>query len=210
MSTTNTRMRKLLLRDAELTIDKDSSLYVMNRTNEPGAINMTCTDRNGVRIPVVIPNTFIPIDMSNFVPKENLLRDSSFRKLVQSGAVIIVHSEDAENAIKNNPRAKKEQDRIYAVNADLQDDVGSGGEFVEIGTERNREPERVITENDNIAPFALGVVERSKDSGDDVQDILSDIESRAYSLTANDLDYITNNVSSVEIKDFVQKLREEV
>ena len=201
----NVQMRKILLKDAEASSDK--SLYVMNRTDVPGAINLTATAANGHRVPVVIPNTFIPVDMSNWVPKENLIQDPTFRRLVQSGAVFLINTEDAERAIASNPRAEKEQQRIYAINAQLAGDGDKAG-TVEITGSREKQAKKVVTENDNVGPFALGIVQRSKEGNEDVSDIISDIEARAYSLKPNDLDYIANNVSSSEIKQFVQELKD--
>lgn len=198
------QMRKLLLREAEATLENDSSLYVMNRTNDPvGAINLTAVGAGGTRIPVVIPNTFIPVDMSNFVPKENLLRDATFRRLVQSGVVILINSEDAERAISANPRAEKEQQRIYSVNSELQEDETPG--TVTIGGDDVKTEKKVVTENE-VSPFALGVVQRLNEGSENSADIISDIEARAYSLKPADFEYISNNVSDSDVKQFVQEL----
>lgn len=198
------QMRKLLLREAEATLENDSSLYVMNRTTDPvGAINLTAVGAGGTRIPVVIPNTFIPVDMSNFVPKENLLRDATFRRLVQSGVVILINSEDAERAISANPRAEKEQQRIYSVNSELQEDETPG--TVTIGGDDVKTEKKVVTENE-VSPFALGVVQRLNEGSENSADIISDIEARAYSLKPADFEYISNNVSDSDVKQFVQEL----
>jgi len=109
-------MRKLTV--AQALQDKDDiHLFVMNIQKPDGNINLTVKGDDGTNQSVVIPKTFIPLDMGLFINRDNMLNNQIFRRLVARGdAVVIVNTEDAINAIENYPSARKELKRILSEN----------------------------------------------------------------------------------------------
>jgi len=201
------RLRLITLQAAQADT-AELSLFVMNRTKPAGNINMTVTGDDGISQTVVIPTTFIPVDMSNFVSKAALLRSTVFRRLVASGSVVLVDPNNARDAIENDPRAAREAKRLVSINAAVNstDDPG----FIEMDSsgavsEEKRAQATAGDEEDagqQINPFAIGIVSRAN-SGDDIADLICDLESHAHTLEIVDFDYIMTNVSDQTLKSWV-------
>ena len=108
-------MRPLTVTQALVDHKDDLALYVMNRTKPAGNINLTVLGEDGTQQSIVIPKTFVPIDMTLFAPRSNLLKNKHFRQLCQLGEIAIAHPDDAEAAIQNSPKAKQEIQRLSLI-----------------------------------------------------------------------------------------------
>lgn len=194
-------MRKLTVPEAIGRKD-DISLYVMNVVKPGGNINLTVKGEDGTPQSVVIPKTFIPVDMSLFINRSNLLNNQVFRVLVVRGDIAIVHPEDAEIAIAGHPNAQKEQKRILSSNTDY--DIAGGGQtstHIEMRDTGGSLTQRVESNASNISPFAAGIVSRA--SSEDVADLMMDIEANRDSLTTDDLEFIATSVEDATLKQFI-------
>ena len=193
-------MRKLTVPEA-LKRD-DLCLYVMNVVKPGGNINLTAKGEDGQMQSVVIPKTFIPVDMTLFINRSNLLNNQIFRQLVVRGDVVIVHPDDAEKAIEAHPNAKKEQKRILSSNTDY--DINSGGQsggYIEMKDTGGSLQQRVESDASNISPFAAGIVSRA--ASEDVADLMMDIEANRDTLSTDDLEFIATNVEDATLKQFI-------
>lgn len=198
-------MRRMTVMEA--LADNSPHLYIMNRVAEDpklvaGNINLNVKSDDGGMTVIVIPATFIPVDMSLFISKENLLKNQAFRRLDAANKISIINPEDAQNAIESNPRAKKEVLRILNINsAHGGRTAGDGPEMIEMRPTKNGAGDTDLAPLQNINPFAIGIVQRSKT--DDVADLMADIESRAHTLEVSDLEYIASNVEDATLKQFI-------
>lgn len=194
-------MRKLTVPEA-LKRD-DLCLYVMNIVKPGGNINLTAKGEDGQMQSVVIPKTFIPVDMTLFINRANLLNNQIFRQLVVRGDVVIVHPDDAEKAIEAHPNAKKEQKRILSSNTDYDVAGGAGGNsgYIEMKDTGGSLQQRVESDASNISPFAAGIVSRA--ASEDVADLMMDIEANRDTLSTDDLEFIATNVEDATLKQFI-------
>lgn len=196
----NAMMRRQTV--AEALADKSPHLFVMNRVKPEGNINMNALGDDGVMTAIVIPTTFIPLDMTLFISRENLLKNMVFRRLEASGKIAIINPEDAIAAIEGEPRAKKELDRILNVNNEHGGRLSSEREeLIEMRATSQGSGDTNLAPLQNINPFAIGIVQRA--TSEDVADLIADIESRAHTLEVSDLEYIAQNVEDKTLKQFV-------
>jgi hypothetical protein len=187
--------------------DSSPHLFVMNRVSEdkkfePGNINLNVKGDDGGMTVIVIPATFIPVDMSLFISKNNLLTNQAFRRLDAANKISIIHPEDAASAIENEPRAQKELNRILNINNEHGGySRGDNEEFIEMKATKSGSGDTNLAPLAEINRFAIGIVQRS--STEDVADLIADIESRAHTLEIHDLEYIAQNVEDATLKQFI-------
>lgn len=197
-----TKMRKMTVGQAEN--HSGQELYVMNNVRPSGNLNLNVTDQDGTRVTVVIPATAIPVDMSLFVGKKELLANRDFRRLHAKDSIFIVHPDDAALAIESNPRAKAELKRLLSENSvSLESTKTTDDDFVEmkLGTSGvNREE----VASKKLDPFVVALPDRIQ--SEDPADLLADLENRAHTLTVDDLEYVAANVNDPAIKQFVSDL----
>lgn len=201
-------MRRMTVMEAMA--DPSPHLFVMNRVEEDpklvaGNINLNVKSDDGGMTVIVIPATFIPVDMSLFISKENLLKNQAFRRLDAADKISIIHPEDAQNAIASNPRAQKEVKRILNINHAHGGRTTEGGpEMIEMRATSAGAGDTDLTPLQNVNPFAIGIVQRAQT--EDVADLMADIESRAHSLEISDLEYIASHVEDASLKTFIVDL----
>lgn len=105
----------LTIRDLEKT-DK-GGIFVLNKTMgiEKGRIVFPVPKANGMGSDaVIIPGTFIPIDLTEQVSRKQLLESSEFRKCVNSRRIEIITEEEYAR-LMGQEGAKEENDRLYNV-----------------------------------------------------------------------------------------------
>lgn len=91
------------------------SVFVLNRTtgHEKGNIIISVAKKSGQGTDtVLIPDTFIPINLTEQVSKQQLIDSSDFRSALMSRRLQLVSSDDAEKALETSV-ARKELDKIY-------------------------------------------------------------------------------------------------
>lgn len=185
------------------------SLYVMNRTNPAGNINLTVKGEDDTMQSIVIPKTFVPIDMTLFAPRDSLLKNKHFRQLCQLGEIAIAHPDDAEEAIQASPKAKQEIQRVLNMNAsgDEQKFTPAMLEMrTDIAPQIQQQAPVHNEENYNPSPFVAGIVNRALNEGEDMADLMDDISMRQDELTFEDLTFIANNVEDASLKQFIADL----
>jgi hypothetical protein len=166
-----------------------SSVFVLNRSNPRGNINFVVTDAAGRNIGVQIPVTFIPVDLSMFCVKSDLLRTPTFRRLSVMGAFDIIESSSAEKMLKD-PKARAEFNRINDVLA--RDDSMFQATVAE---SINAEPPK--SEN-TISTFIQNLVLRV--SSEPLGPLISELEGKLDTFSVQDIKYLQENTSNSELK----------
>jgi hypothetical protein len=98
---------------SELEKSQIGSIWVMNTTHAPEArLIMSILRRNGVGSdPLRVPKTFIPIDITQQIPRAQILDSADFRRSVSGGLIKIVTPEYAE-LILSTEEGRAEKERI--------------------------------------------------------------------------------------------------
>ena len=179
--------------------DPTASLYVMNRTVPRGRCCFSVMGDLGQPATVIVPSTFIPVDLTTQATRDSLMKSSQFRSLLSNNELVIVNNRVAEELLTNNPRAHTEHKRLF--NADFVPTM----EF-EMGD--NQPLQQAVPEaNDTGEDFSDNVIVNSIilrcNSGEESSDaIINAILNQSDSLTSEDLVTIANNVTDSEVKDF--------
>lgn len=99
----------------EVENQEKGGIYVLNKTRdiERGRVVFQVPKANGVGSDaVIIPPTFIPLDLTEQVSRKQLLESSEFRKAVNSRRVELISESEYESLMKD-PMAGPERDRLY-------------------------------------------------------------------------------------------------
>lgn len=115
MATTMSTAQKKWTTLAELEQKSIGPVWVMNtaeKTGDAAQILISVPKVNGTGVDIVrIPRTFIPIDLTQQVPRQQLLNSAEFRKTLQK-QLINLASDPYAKAILSTPDGKAEQRRI--------------------------------------------------------------------------------------------------
>lgn len=186
-----------------LAATNDIHLFVMNIKRPKGNINMTVKGDDGMQQGVVIPDTFIPVDMSLFINRENLLNNQHFRRLIARGdAVVLVTTEDAQKAIATTPSAEKELKRLLSENSTYVAEEETSDFITMKASDSTPNPQGLEETIPNLNRFAMGIVQQAAE-GVDTGDLLLDIERSLDDLTLNDLEYICAKVEDPALKQWI-------
>lgn len=100
---------KVFLTLFEALRDKESSqLYVLNTSNKVNPDNkytellIDVTLSTGTSTLLVIPNTWIPVEVTATVPRENVLDSISFRRALSTKLICMITVEEAERIFAEN------------------------------------------------------------------------------------------------------------
>jgi len=145
----------------------DHHFYVYNRTSAifkvPTHLMLPhiSPDNGDVRT-LEIPMTTNPIDMSEWAPKEELLRNSELMKQVQRGTLQLVLTDDAERVL-GTPHARLEQDRLEA---DRLQRISGQGPIEEDNSFRSVLPPEMLAKGapGDVDPSTLGVSPKIADA----------------------------------------------
>jgi len=178
-------LKRLQLHDLESM--QTSFVWVLNRTNPRGNLNLTVADGMGNQVPVRIPIANIPVDLSTQATKQSLVANPQVRQLVAKGIISLVDPEAAREFLKD-PEARAEHQRIYAV-----------AEIAEIGdSEMNAELQSVqVEESGELSAFVIQLT-LSGDMNED--EVLSELRAREDEMTKEDFLYVTQNSKHEKVK----------
>lgn len=168
--------------------DKESTaLYVVNRSNPRGNIFLTVKDGSGNAIPVTIPVTPMPVDMTTQVPRRVLLENPVFRRLILGNHALLINEEDAEEII-STPEGQLEMARVFNL---LAQGVGlSQEEFASSQIDKATNP--MIDDTDGVSGFAMQTAMQGQNEGDLNEDaVVHNIAAHDGELTKKDYEYIS-------------------
>lgn len=169
-----------------------SSLWVLNNSGaqgrQKGKINITIPEGNGQVHTIIVPVTFIPVDVTTQATKNAVLQNPQFRRLVQGKMLHILSDEHAESLLQN-PDAQKEQQRLFSLGyeelSDMQD------------TAPTEVKDLINVSEGNIGGYALNLANNTDGNEDD---LVSSLKSNANTLSKDELQYIVNTSTHAKVK----------
>lgn len=184
---------------AEAEKAESSQLYVLNKSNPKGNVNFVVVDEAQQKISVQVPVTYIPVDLTTFATKKDVLRNPNFRRLIARGFLHIVSTDSAEEFLQE-PRAQKEHNRIFDV---LQDDNGLDAFQPPVEQSVNASaPEAPVSQ------FVQNLVLRA--ASEDVDALITELENKLDTLNTADIEYLQRNTSNQELRQWCSEALEAI
>ena len=170
-----------------------SSIFVLNKSNPKGNVNFVVTDMAQQKISVQVPVTFVPVDLSMFATKEDVLRNPNFRRLIARNFLHIVTSESAEEFLAD-PSATKEHNRIFDV---LQDDSSSLEASFNAPVSESVNATAPEAEGE-VSQFVQNILLRA--AAENIDDLIVELEGKLDTMSPEDVTYLLNNTSDAGLK----------
>lgn len=169
-------------------------VYVLNASSlrgQTGDINMTIITERDEQVNVVVPDTWIPIDLTKQVTKSDILGSPQFRSMINKEFIKILDPEYAEyelkqeDAIEENDRLLMEMNRIVSLEEMNNEKIDNG---------------KLKLKDSNITPFVMELMSR-----DDINDVskFSRLKVSQSNLTREDCEYIRDNTENPKILQLV-------
>lgn len=166
-----------------------TSVWVMNYSDPKGNLHFSAADGMGGQVIVKIPVTWIPIDLTTQLTKNNILNNPIFRRFVMQGLVRIVSNESAMK-IMESKNAQEEARRVYSLN----DAPVSQSMTLPEGAKS--------VQTDNVSGFAMNLANLTDA---DENQVLNTLEGQESALTKADFAYIAQNSIYLKVKEFASK-----
>lgn len=168
---------------SDLEKSDSSSVWVENKSNPRGIVNMSMSDGSGNNIVVTVPVTHIPVDLTTQATKSAIVSSPMFRRMVTMTMLEIISEDEAMQKL-STPEAKKEAQRIY----DWTQSIHGGAEIGKV--------EIPIVE-EGISGFAMSLAELSDMDEDQVMSMLRGNED---TLSAKDWKYLAERSTYLKVK----------
>lgn len=183
--------------------NKDSRLFVLNQSNPKGNVNVTIAASHGEKHTIQIPITYLPVDLSNQMEKESILRNPHFRRLCSNGMLVIVNPDQAEEFLKR-PDVEREYRRVYGDNATIVQPA-----TVNVQVNNNPTALEQLTVEDRaleagISPFIVNMIARI-DTGENVADLMAELDARMTELRIEELRFLADNTAEAKIKEWAEE-----
>lgn len=183
------------------TEDKSPCLYVLNTSDingqyMKGDVNISVVTSRGQTLNIVVPSTWIPIDMSEYLPKDELLKDPMFLRMIRSKRITLISENDAIE-ILNQPDAVIEKNRIT-----MQTNGITRNPEIEDDEDDEKQKSTNKTEEDGVQIVTVEVVQRLKEYDIDESTAYSTLKNSESRLLEKDLEYIINHTESEKLKNF--------
>lgn len=198
-----------------------TSLYVINTSDcegryPRGDINFPIRDDSGQdSIAIKIPNTWIPIDLCSFAPKNNIIKNHYFRRLLASGRIGAITETEA-NKVLEDKEAYEEQVRVLNGMHGSNNATTKLSEKVQIKAVDKKgkpiDPDKSLTsapsappgERTDIHPALMNAIQTNADD----TKVRSIILTNKRKLKKRDYDYIIENCNSSSITDLAVSILE--
>lgn len=203
------QVETLTLRELEET--RDTILYVLNNTQPRGQIVFNITTSKGRDHTVIIPDTWIPFDLSTQAKKSELIDSPSFRRAVSQRFIIPIGTDSADNFMTTNEHANNELGRIFnlaggnnsvaanSINTSKIDQIRQKAGGVSIASE-------AVGSTESISGAVIQIINRSNSEGEDKMDVKEAISLLlGRKLNTKELDYAIKNSMHSDIKTFASK-----
>jgi hypothetical protein len=179
-----------LLTIGDIEASKSSSIWVLNKSNPKGNITITVPNGMGNVVTVMVPVTWIPVDMTTQATKQSLLASPVFRRMMTLGMIAIISEEDAQKLLSEDD-ARVEMQRIYAMPQELS------GNPETIPAAVTSIKSEVAGE---VSGFALNI--SHTDSLDEAQ-VMNAIKGNDGTMTETDMKYIVANSKYGKVKTYL-------
>lgn len=210
------KLQRLTLQQYELQTKNSvsSALYVINETGKQvgkprGEVLLNVRGENNALVCAAIQDTFIPIDLTQYAARRNLLESTEFKQLLSRRRLSIVSSDSVDAYFQSSERARNEYKRIYGIDFEATESFDVDADEID-NAESDAEFEAAVdTAAMNVEfPEAEEVlVLLSNDEEDRAYDLLN---SRGYDLQIEALSYIDRQTSSTRIKELIAEILEDL
>lgn len=213
-----TEPREINIRELQRNPNKETmSIWAMNRSDRGGTqergrvfIAMRINDEDQ---DIEVPNTWIPIPLSEIIPAADLIKSPSFLRNVASGLITLHDAEECEEFMKQ-PEAKREWEvirkRTHEKTAILASETlvdNDGDQKQEPSGKMDRITEKQAAGfNDNESEGILHLV-RETLTGDFTEERRNTVfRTNASKLNNDDLEYISKRSTSASLVSWATKL----
>lgn len=196
--------------------EKDGRVFALNSSDlagrrDKGAVNIGITMRNSETRNVLLPNTWIPIDLSQQMPKDELLNSPAFLTNVMRGIIMLVDSDTAEKLL-SDPDNMAEQTRLFEEQMSLLSPEMDIDKQLEANRNRRRaqaEPD----DDDEGSPALDGVSAKIQEavgrSDLTPQQRYAVVKNAESTITVTDLKYIMNNSEDQRLVELASNILKE-
>ena len=189
--------------------DVVAPMYVANRTKPRGNVMFSAQDDMGQPVPVLVPATFIPIDLTQQATKESLLKSTHLRRALQRGQLVIIDTKDAEHYLRTSALAKSEMANINRMGNAIAADLGEeGGELaaIDLGGNEQRhvqfEGGTQYSENQFVNAFIVRAAEDSEESDDNLQ---REFLARGINLPESELEILRKHITRPAVVELIMQ-----
>ena len=157
------------------------NVWVMNTTKGPtkGNVVFNVPKANGDGVDtIVVPQTFIPIELTELTSKQQLVDSNDFRRALYTGLLSLIPQANAVALLKKTG-AKEERERIRRESANTL-----GAEMLGIPTDTS-----VLDEDADVVPAVYALMaDVSEDTNQ--MEVINSLRSLASELTVKDYEYV--------------------
>ncbi len=190
---------------------KTGGIFCLNATSGRDRSNIifTVPKNSGVGIDTIeVPNTFVPIDLTEQVSRRQLMESSEFRRAVSRGLIELITDEEASQLLTEDgakeelARLKNSRSAMDSLNQ--QDGVEVTGNAVDPALS-NSEEASVDTKIDGVDAGVVQLMEILKEEGDAIS-VMNSLRGLGK-LSQEDFKYILKHVGEHEnIKKYAQRM----
>ncbi|QZE57104.1 hypothetical protein MPK67_gp231 [Erwinia phage pEa_SNUABM_32] len=188
--------------------DVVAPMYVANRTEPRGNVAFSAKDDLGQPVAVVVPATFIPVDLTQQATKASLLQSTHLRRALRMNQLVIIDTKSAEEYLRTSSLAQAEMRNLNKMNASIaadllenegelaEIDLGGGGRKKEIHFEGAEQH----SENQFVNAFILRAASDSEESDDN---LVREFLSRGINLPVAELKILREHITRPAIVDLI-------
>ncbi|AXG67265.1 hypothetical protein HOU09_gp221 [Dickeya phage vB_DsoM_AD1] len=188
--------------------DAVAPMYVANRTEPRGNVMFSAKDDMGQPVPVLVPATFIPIDLTQQATKESLMQSTHLRRALRMGHLVIIDTESAEEYMRSSKLAQKEMRNLNKMNAAISAELGEeSGELQAIDLGGGARKKEIIFEggeefskNQFVNAFIMRAQEDSEESDDNLE---REFLSRGLGLPVSELNILREHITRPAIVELI-------
>jgi len=178
-----------ILRVSELESKEIKEIWVLNNTNPKGEIALSVKNRaDGAPSLVTIPPTWVPVCLTEQVPKGMLIESPEFRRLAASQGVLLLEPKGVQT-IMDHPDITREVQEIKR--------RATGEAVEEVPAELAREQTQSV--------LILDILSRETNNEIQEQEALDILNSQEDSLTNADLEHLVKNSSFQKVKKWASE-----
>lgn len=188
--------------------DAVAPMYVANRTEPRGNVMFSAKDDMGQPVPVLVPATFIPIDLTQQATKESLMQSTHLRRALRMGHLVIIDTDSAEEYMRSSKLAQKEMRNLNKMNAAISAELGEeSGELQAIDLGGGARKKEIIFEggeefskNQFVNAFIMRAQEDSEESDDNLE---REFLSRGLGLPVSELNILREHITRPAIVELI-------
>lgn len=193
--------------------DPVAPMYVANRTEPRGNVAFSAQNDLGQPVAVLVPATFIPVDLTTQATKESLLKSTYFRRALTQGQVVIIETESAEHYLRTSAIAKSEMRKLNKMDKLIASEISALGisgdddlEAIDLtaGSSAKRsvlfEGADSLSENQFVNAF---ITRAAEDSGESDDNLEREFLNKGLGLPVAELELLRKHVSRPAIVELI-------